>query len=95
MFLVYLLYDVEVLNRPPVPVVLVAAALLWVYSLVRDDSFGPSVIAAGHSCAGKSLQFSVLDFVLGRVHVHVHVKVDFLILSCRKIRFPVPLIKIE
>merc|ERR1712168_1097974 len=29
-------------------------------NLVRDDSFGPSVIVAGHSRAGKSLQFSVL-----------------------------------
>merc|ERR1712168_25130 len=48
---------------------------------VRDDSFGPSVPVAGHSCAGKSLQFSVFDFVLGRVHVHVHVEVDFLVLT--------------
>jgi len=50
-------------------------------NLVRDDSFGPSVIVAGHSRAGKSLQFSVFDFVLGRVHVHVHVEVDFLVLT--------------
>jgi len=48
---------------------------------VRDDSLGPSVPVALHSSSGESGNVSVLGGIHHWVHVHVHVKVNFLVVG--------------